>query len=594
MQSHVRHLLNMVALLEQRVAQLASSQANLESRLTNVEQSVIFRSLRWIGGLLSKIGVQVERGVPKLKCAADATDGSTRSYCDWTQEAVLHQLVDQATNPLPRTSPGESRRISVFLDASGAQPRGFEETVESLRAQTYAQWDLWIFTGPAELEWLTRKRTELCLKRPVEVIADSNINDSIESALARCASDFVALLDSRVILEPDAFESWLAALDENAVGAYSDWDYIDAAGVRHSPRFTPELSPELLNQTLYWGHCFLARVPELRAMDWKQREGGTVFRDVATELAQRSGAIPRVARMLWHRRGEQGSSEILVRAAPIARASQVVDTSRTGVAVVVCSRKPEQLRKSLQTVLPTLGPTDEMIVVAHQSGNGPELARVAASHSVQLVPYTGAFHFGFMNALGVNASKKPIICCLNDDVYPIAPEWLDLMRTQALRPEVGAVGALLLYPDGTVQHAGVAVGGWPYPAHVGRLRIESAYWPWLRMTRDVTAVTGACMMLRRDIWDELGGFDARFPVNYNDIDFCLRAGERGYRVILEARAVLTHEESRTRVAAVRPGESELFYRRWGPVIVAPDKFFNPQLGHENDSIELPAPWTWVR
>jgi O-antigen biosynthesis protein len=248
----------------------------------------------------------------------------------------------------------------------------------------------------------------------------------------------------------------------------------------------------------------------------------------------------------------------------------------------------------LNSLLPTLGGQHEVIVVAHQAGDGPALEQVAASHAVRLIPYDGAFHFGVMNGLGASASHAQALCFLNDDVYPVTRDWLDSMLAQAARPDVGVVGALLLYPNGTIQHAGVAVGGWYLPAHVGRFRVESAYWPWLRMTREVTAVTGACMVVRRSVWDELGGFDPQFPVNYNDIDFCLRAGERGYRVLIEARAVLTHEESRTRIATVRPEESELFYQRWGSVMNAPDRYFNPQLGHQDDTIQLPSPWTLAR
>ena len=102
------------------------------------------------------------------------------------------------------------------------------------------------------------------------------------------------------------------------------------------------------------------------------------------------------------------------------------------------------------------------------------------------------------------------------------------------------------------------------------------------------------MAIRRTVWNELGGFDPRFPVNYNDIDFCLRAAERGYRVLVEARAVLIHEESKTRVAAIRPEEHRLLYDLWSPVMGAPDKFFNPQLGNQDESIQLPQPWTSVR
>jgi GT2 family glycosyltransferase len=190
-----------------------------------------------------------------------------------------------------------------------------------------------------------------------------------------------------------------------------------------------------------------------------------------------------------------------------------------------------------------------------------------------------------MNAQGVEPSTGDVLCFLNDDVYPVTPHWLERMLAQAARPEIGVVGALLLYPDQSIQHAGVVVDRW-HPAHIGRFQKESALWPWLRMTRDVSAVTGACMVLRRSTWNDVGGFDPRFPVNYNDIDLCLRAAAKGYRIVIEAQAVLTHEEARTRVALVRPEEAERFHQLWGEVTDRPDPFFNPQLSTEDETIAL--------
>jgi hypothetical protein len=147
-------------------------------------------------------------------------------------------------------------------------------------------------------------------------------------------------------------------------------------------------------------------------------------------------------------------------------------------------------------------------------------------------------------------------------------------------------------------NAGVAVGGWHNPAHVGRLQIESPYWPWLRITREVTAVTGACMVVRRSVWDELDGMDPRFPVNYNDIDFCLRAGKLGYRVLIDAQAVLTHEESRTRIPQVRAEEGERNVARrvthfFGDVRRGVPPRIAEHHGHERQQPARPAPYCGV-
>jgi glycosyltransferase involved in cell wall biosynthesis len=258
--------------------------------------------------------------------------------------------------------------------------------------------------------------------------------------------------------------------------------------------------------------------------------------------------------------------------------------STARASIIICSRNPVRLARCLKRLQANLDPRHEIIVVAHDTD---------LKTTVRTVPYRGVFHFGLMNALGVQESTGDVLCFLNDDVFPSTSDWLERMLAQAVRPEIGIVGALLLYPDGSIQHAGVVVDRW-HPAHLGRFQRESSYWPWLRLTREVSAVTGACMVMRRSTWNDLGGFDLQFPVNYNDIDLCLRVAARGYRILIETRAVLVHEEARTRVAVVRPEEAERFHQRWGAVTGQPDPYFNPQLSTEDETIALPAPWTAVR
>jgi len=598
LRSRVRHLASSHASLEQRFHYFLAGQASLEQRLQRVEDSIIFRFLRWLGGQLSLIGVSVDRrGVPTFGRASETGPATDSRYSNWAEEIKLQERLwhSARTAPVPAGPSASDRpRISILLESRRPNRERLERTLRSIDAQLCSDWELFICTGAEPLEWLDSCIADYRLKHPIEIVAGESERGGLQCALAKCRGDFVALVPGDAILEPDALECWLAEAGPETVAVYSDWDYIDSGGLRHTPRFTPEMSPELLSRTLYWGRCYLARTAQVRETNWP---GGVALapqaeHDLALRLTKRSESISRVARMLWHLQdGESAEVESVVRSTPAPPAATAANDC---VYVIICSRNPDQLRKCLKSLLPTLDKRHEAIVVAHHLRERPALGEAAASFSVRVIPYEGAFHFGIRNSLGVSESRGQVVCLFNDDVYPITSDWLELMLAHAARPEVGVVGALLLYPNGMIQHAGVAVGGWTNPAHVGRLRIESAYWPWLRITREVTAVTGACMMTRRAVWDELGGLDPRFPVNYNDIDYCLRAGERGYRVLIETQAVLTHEESRTRVPQVRPEESQLFYERWSALMNAPDKFFNPQLGHEVDSIELPSPWTLVR
>jgi GT2 family glycosyltransferase len=598
LRSHLNHVLNF--------------QASLDQRLKRVEQSIIFRFLRWLGGRLAAVGLPVDqRGIPLIKSASVAMD---RSYANWVLESsMLHRVREsrQSTRLVSSSSQSDCEHITILLQVKQYDRDPLRRALASLASQEYSEWDLLVCTDVEPPEWFNGCLADVRKGRSVEIVVCDSLRSSFESALMKCHTEFVALVNAYAILEPDALRSWKDAASPDTVAVYSDWDYVDANARRHTPRFTPEFSPELLSQTLYWGRCYFVRTAQLRDSNWPSETPALPLEhDLALRLSKVSGSIRRVARMLWHL--QEGAEETVVfthlpahgpslpaqsvngshaqrsHAQP-SRASSCVRAS-----IIICSRNSKQLRKCLKALLPNLDGRHEIVVVAHQAGDGPALQQVAASHSVRTIPYDGPFHFGLMNGRGVAASKGQAVCFFNDDVYPAAGDWLEWMLTQAARPDVGIVGALLLYPNGTIQHAGVAVGRWHFPAHLGRFRVESQYWPWLRMTREVTAVTGACMALRRSVWDELGGFDPRFPVNYNDIDLCLRAGERGYRILIETRAVLIHEECKTRIPNIRREESELLYERWGSVISAPDRFFNPQLGNQSESIELPSPWTLVR
>jgi GT2 family glycosyltransferase len=145
---------------------------------------------------------------------------------------------------------------------------------------------------------------------------------------------------------------------------------------------------------------------------------------------------------------------------------------------------------------------------------------------------------------------------------------------------------LLVYPSGAIQHAGIVTGIGQGSGHVGRGEFASDLWRWLRLTRDVSAVTAACLAVRRQVFEQLGGFDEAFPVNYNDVDFCLRARQAGYRVVLEGRAVLRHDECRTRTAGTKLEERERFAARWGAVLERPDPYYSAWLSRSGESIGL--------
>jgi O-antigen biosynthesis protein len=356
-----------------------------------------------------------------------------------------------------------------------------------------------------------------------------------------------------------------------AAFVYADEDRIDSQGRRHSPVFRPEWSPELNRYCDLTGGCFLRRLQGGDAETWAH--------------------VPRV---LFHRSSAAESREAMPAAAAAAAAPQDARDARTSV--IVCSRNARLLDSCFASLRQrtSAGASLELIAVAHvNQGQGEALLQTCAKHGARSIEYAEAFHFGRMCNLGAKEAHGDFLLFLNDDVSPLDdPHWLQWMLVQAQRPKTGAVGALLYFPDGRIQHAGVMIGTPNGAGHPGRLSHGSPLWPWLTMTREVSAVTGACLLMPRVVFQEIQGFDEVFPVNYNDVDLCLRAAQNGYRVVLEARAKLEHAESTTRAIGIRYAERQRFLDRWSSLLQRGDPYFNPNL--TDNEMLLPDPEAHAR
>lgn len=568
--------------LELRLRYVAGVVPDLEDRVDRLESSVIFRFLRWLGPRLAWTGIPLFANAARNSASKEIKQLTPKQeYAEWAvHSAHFHRALSKLR--VKNAKPGPGILVSIFVDLRRPVPEEagrakFENLVNSIAAQEHQEWELLVATEAEPPEWLGTAISTQLIGRRVEVLPDPPIGldeHGFPFALDRCYGEFVVFVGASTVLEPDALHQLVAAAADDAVAAYSDWDHLDSAGRFHSPRFTPECSPELLRHAAYWGDCYLARVSALRQMN-RHFGAGPLSHGLSLRLAATRRPVRRVPQMLWHVQSDAPRQIGLAAAAP----SGAKSSKPGGVSIVICSRNPAHLAHCLETVSPTLGPSDEIIVIAHGSGEEANaLERVTSRYNVQSVPYEGLFHFGLMSNLGAAHASGEAYCFLNDDAEPITPDWLRRMEAQLEQPDVGVVGALLLFPNRSIQHAGVFMGGGLAPLHVGRALTESTYWPWLRMTREVTAVTGACLAVRRGVWDELEGFDMRFPVNFNDIDLCLRASARGYRILLEAEAVLIHKEAQTRNPKVLAEELNLFAELWGYAILAPDRYFNPQLG----------------
>jgi GT2 family glycosyltransferase len=249
------------------------------------------------------------------------------------------------------------------------------------------------------------------------------------------------------------------------------------------------------------------------------------------------------------------------------------------LAIVICSRSLPLVERCIRSIQATVQEGKyELIVVQHEDlGPNPEMRKRLEGLRARVLLYAGEFNFAFMNNFAAHEATAPNLLFLNDDVYARRAGWCEEIVGQLCRPDVGIAGAVLRYPSGAIQHAGIVLGIGDGVGHPGRFQFTADFWPWLTLTREVSAVTGACLGIRTETFRKLGGFDCRFPNNYNDVDLCLRAGAEGLSVVCVSTSGLVHEECATRAGVTYLRERELFYERWARNLSRPDPFYSPSL-----------------
>jgi GT2 family glycosyltransferase len=371
--------------------------------------------------------------------------------------------------------------------------------------------------------------------------------------LEPAGADYTAELPSGVRLEPDALARAVAAMqNEQPFTVYFDHQIVDDSEDALRPVFKPDWSPILAES------CDFAGPFVLRS---------TIPRDGFLHVPHIGYSTPDLLRF---------------------RESAPTLTRQPLVSILICTRNSELLSRCLTSLRGSTNYQPIEILVIHHVGTEHDrrITEVCHEKGAKRIPFAGSFNFAAMNNLGARDATGEILLFLNDDVEPVDARWLDRLAARLERPETGAVGAKLVYYNNSIQHAGMVTWEMGGAGHPGRFLTGSEYWPWLNCSREVTAVTGACMAVRKAVFQSVGGFDPAFPVNFNDVDFCLRLAERGLSTIYEAGAVLQHDESQTRAAGVSFDERRQFFLRWHERLEQTDPFYSPHLSQNDESLGL--------
>lgn len=527
--------------------------------------------------------------------------------------------------------------FAIGMEASDAPSPHWETAIRSVAAQIYPYWQLLIVDRRSGFDRRELIPRDLRADARIRVISDHSSADAhstLDRALAESAS-WIMFFGQHDVLPQHGLYVVADAIkrcpDVDLI--YSDEDCIDGYGVRHSPRFKSDWNEDLmLSSDLFAGlGIYRAEVLALSGGRDHQHGAASCYDMTLRCLAHTSrDKILHIPRVLYHTRAEPESIQdpaTQCNARDASRLAVVRHLARAGVRATVSStecghhvRYPVPEKAPLVTlIIPTRNGfsllsrcVDSIIAKTHYRAfeiiivdNGSDdpdtldyMARLSIDHGVHILRDDRPFNYSALNNRAVDIARGEFVALVNNDVEIIDGDWLDEVMGHALRPEVGIVGVKLLYSNGTVQHAGVIVGlsGCADHLHRGLGRDEPGYQGRAVTTQSLSAVTGACLIVRRSLYRQLGGLNERdLAVAFNDVDFCLRVREAGYTVIWTPHAVLYHHESATRgrddtAEKVARANREIEYMRhhWRDLI-ANDPAYNPNLSLARFDCQLAWP-----
>ena len=533
--------------------------------------------------------------------------------------------------------------ISVVMPTYNCDPIVLQRAIDSILGQIYTNWELCISDDAStqphvrpELERYARQDARIRVtfrETNGDVAANSN------TALSLATGDFVALLDADDELSPDAL-FWVAneiACHPDVDLIYSDEDKLDEYGDRFDPHFKTDWNPSLmLSQNMFSHLGVFRRSLVTRAGGFRIGFEGSQDHDLVLRCSELTEAkrIRHIPRVLYHWRatadstasaqalqakpyawqaGARAISEHLERSGTPATIKRVLDqfyqveysasAQPPKVSVVIPSAFTGNMAyECISRLLSrTTYPDFEILLAVSRSTlieSKKYLDTLTRDPRVRVLAYEHEpFNYSKVNNWAIRQSDAPVICLLNDDVDVITPEWLDQLVARVQLPGVGAAAPMLYYPDDTIQHAGVilGLGGVAGHAHLHLPKGTRGYFGRAALEQDLSCVTAACMVMRREAFDSAGGFNEGLAVAFNDVDLCIKMRNAGWRIIWTSAAELYHRESASFGRHNSPKRAAMFEREvkfmretWCDILDN-DRFYNPNLSLMSHTFELAFP-----
>lgn len=523
--------------------------------------------------------------------------------------------------------------FSILMAVYNTEASELQEAIDSVLAQSYSNWELCIADDgsakPHVREILDNAQGKDSRIKVVYREKQGGISAACNTAWENARGDYITFLDHDDTLSPHALAHVVQQLDSDrdADLIYSDEDKLNSRGRRVEPFFKPKWSPDLLLSENYLCHLLVLHSDLAKKVGGFRSDcDGSQDYDLVLHATAAAKKIVHIPRVLYHwRAGEASTAATIenksyaVKAAqralerfcaekePACRVEETAIVGRwrvrysipegTTVSIIIASGGKEQiLRDNIDSIIEkTKFREFEIVVIDNSKAGDIETLISSYAHAPRPVRYIDhrnqPFNYSAINNRAARTCNAPLLLFLNDDTSAIAEDWLDALAEQVSRPEIGAAGAKLLYPEGKIQHGGVVMGLYDNCGHAFKGLDGSIghYFDFSDVVRNVSAVTGACLMAKKDLFWQVGGFDENdFAVAFNDIDLCLKIGAAGYRVIYTPHALLYHYEafSKTSKDLIPHPEEVLKMRiKWNSVIKQ-DPYYSPNLTRNEEDFRL--------
>ncbi|MBR5578169.1 MAG: glycosyltransferase family 2 protein [Lachnospiraceae bacterium] len=637
------HLKN--ARLAGRIAALEEEKDLLEFKLNRIKNNPLWKHT---GGLRKVMHAAIRQGNRVKNCGGLRGIAAKIDYKK--REAKAKKQFGTESFPTPEERKRQETEtfermvtISILVPLYNTPKEFLCQMIDSVTAQTYGNWQLCLADGSDEKHAYVGEICKGYYEKDSRIVyqklkENKGISGNTNACLQLAEGEFIALFDHDDILHPSVLYEYVKVINEkNADYIYCDETTFKEGDINKmiTLHFKPDYAPDNLRANNYICHfsCFLAKLLENTEL-FRTKFDGSQDHDMILRLTSLAQNVVHVPKLLYYWRSHAGSV-----ASDITAKSYAIEAARGAVAehlkvngydnfsitstrafetifkityrilgepkisIVIANKDhKEDLERCITSIYEKSTYENFEIVVVENNSTTEEIftyyKELCEKHdNIKIVTYQGAFNYSAVNNLGVKHCVGDYILLLNNDTQVITVNWMEELLMYAQREDVGAVGAKLYYPNKTIQHAGVVIGLGAHRTaghtHYGQSRENLGYMGRLCYAQNVTAVTGACLMVKKALFEEVAGLEEEFEISLNDVDFCLKLREKGYLNVFTPFAELYHYESISRgldnqgeKAERYNKESEKFRRKWEKQLAAGDPYYNPNFSLDRSDFSL--------